>query len=216
MTSSTMIRIMHPRAQSWQALNFQRRIQMTYLLTLAAALAAQAAPMDHSQMDPAATNQAPMVMPSAPTALEPREPGQAAYAALGETVRILIADPNTDWSKVDVDALRRHLVDMDNVTMRANVATTRLAKGAQFTVTGTPEIAASIQRMTSSHFAEPDVGTGWKMTTQARPDGALVTVTSDNPIQAQKIAGLGFYGILTMGAHHQPHHVMMARGGMKH
>lgn len=194
---------------------------MTGLFAIAAALAAQSAPVDHATMDhgamaPAAMAPTAMTMPSTPAGLEPREPGQAAYAALGETVRILLADPNTDWSKVDVDALRRHLVDMDNVTMRASVATARLPNGAQFTVTGTPEIAASIQRMTSSHFAEPDVGTGWKMATQPRPEGAIVTVTSDNPDQARKIAGLGFYGILTMGAHHQPHHVMMARGGMKH
>ena len=184
--------------------------------TLATALAAAAAqmPADHAQMDHMAMQQA---APAATDAsLDPREPGQAAYAALGEAVRILIADPSTDWSKVDVDALRRHLVDMDNVTMRSAVTTTRLANGARFHVTGSPEIAGSIQRMTTSHFAEPDVGSGWSFRTEKQPDGADITVTSADPVQAQKIAALGFYGILTMGQHHQPHHLMMARGGMKH
>ena len=51
------------------------------------------------------------------------------------------------------------------------------------------------------------------MATQPRPDGAIVTVTSDNPDAARKIAGLGFYGILTMGAHHQ-RTTMMARTRM--
>jgi len=189
---------------------------MTYMFALAAGLAAQAAPIDHAQMDHNAMTQTATAMPTVTAGLEAREPGQAAYAALGETVRILLGDPDTDWSKVDVDVLRKHLVDMDNVAMRSSVMTKKLSNGAQFIVTGTPEIAASIQRMTRSHFAEPDVGTGWAMVTEPRPDGATVTVTAADPVQAQKIAALGFYGVLTMGAHHQPHHVMMARGAMKH
>ena len=184
------------------------------LISLAVALAAQSPAMDHSQMDHSAMSSAETVSPDAP--LDPKEPGQSAYAAMGEAVRILMADPETDWSKVDVDRLRRHLVDMDNVTMRATVAATRIANGARFVVTGGPDIAASIQRMTTAHFSEPDVGSGWSMKTQARPDGAIVTVTSADPSQAAKISGLGFFGILTMGAHHQPHHLMMARGGMRH
>ena len=189
---------------------------MTYFLALAAAISAQAVPVDHSQMDHDAMGKAPAVMPAVLPNLEAREPGQAAYAALGETVRILLADPNTDWSKVNVDALRTHLVDMDNATMRSSVATVKLSNGARFIVTGPPEVAASIQRMTKSHFAEPDVGTGWKMASEDRPEGAVVNVTSEHPAQAQRIIGLGFYGILTLGAHHQPHHVMMARGAMNH
>src|SRR5690348_17327314 len=38
-----------------------------------------------------------------------REPGQAAFGAIQEMVESLQADPQTDWSKVDVDALREHL-----------------------------------------------------------------------------------------------------------
>ena len=184
------------------------------LIALAAALAAQSSAMDHSQIDHSALSSAEAVSPAA--ALDPKEPGQSAYAAMGEAVRILMADPKTDWSRVDVDRLRRHLVDMDNVTMRAALAAARIPNGARFVVTGGPDIAASIQRMTTSHFSEPDVGSGWSMTTEMRPDGAVVTVTSDDPLQAAKINGLGFFGILTMGAHHQPHHLMMARGGMRH
>ena len=46
-----------------------------------------------------------MVAPSIPT-----EPGQGAFGALHEIVRILEADPRIDWSKVDLDALREHLI----------------------------------------------------------------------------------------------------------
>jgi hypothetical protein len=41
-------------------------------------------------------------------------------------------------------------------------------------------------------------------------------VVSSNAADAAEINGLGFFGILTLGAHHQPHHLMMARGAMRH
>jgi hypothetical protein len=51
----------------------------------------------------------------------PTEPGQAALGAMQEIVRMLEADPDTDWSKVTLTALREHLIDMDEVTLRAVV-----------------------------------------------------------------------------------------------
>src|SRR5438046_3161300 len=47
-----------------------------------------------------------------PAMSAPREPGQSAFAAIQEIVALLEADPGTDWTKVDIEALRRHLVDM--------------------------------------------------------------------------------------------------------
>src|SRR5437763_2768602 len=41
----------------------------------------------------------------------PTSPGQAAFGAISEIVRLLKADPNTDWSKVNIEALRQHLID---------------------------------------------------------------------------------------------------------
>lgn len=40
----------------------------------------------------------------------PKLPGQDAFGALQEIVGILEADPATDWSKVDLDGLREHLI----------------------------------------------------------------------------------------------------------
>lgn len=34
---------------------------------------------------------------------------------------MLEADSKTDWSKVDIEALRQYLIDMDNVTLRSAV-----------------------------------------------------------------------------------------------
>ena len=67
---------------------------------------------------------------------QPTEGGQAAFAAIAEIVRLLDADPRTDWSKVNVEALRQHLIDMDEVTMRASVRTEPVEGGAAFIVTG--------------------------------------------------------------------------------
>jgi hypothetical protein len=49
----------------------------------------------------------------------PTMPGEDAFGAIQEIVRILDADPNTDWSKVDLEVLRQHLIDMNEVTLRA-------------------------------------------------------------------------------------------------
>jgi hypothetical protein len=169
--------------------------------------------MDHATMN---HDIASAATPAPSAGRMPTEAGQSAYAALGEAVRMMLADPRTDWSKADVDALRNHLVDMDNVTLRAQVQTTRLPNGAKFTVTGERPVVGSIQRMTSLHFAQPDFNKPWTMHVERIANGADVTVVSSNPADAAQINGLGFFGILTMGSHHQPHHLMMAEGQMHH
>lgn len=54
-------------------------------------------------------------------AMTPSMLGQDAFGAIQEIVQILDADPNTDWSKVDLEALRRHVIDMNEVTLKADV-----------------------------------------------------------------------------------------------
>jgi len=186
------------------------------LLTGMLVLSATGSPaqmMDHATMNhDVAAQPASQSQPGA----VPVEAGQSAYAALGEAVRILLADPQTDWSAVDVDALRSHLIDMDNVTLRATVSKSKLPNGAVFHVTGEGPVIGSIQRMTTSHFAQSDLGKPWTMHVKPTATGADVTVVSSDPADSAQIYGLGFFGILTMGSHHQPHHLMMARGMMHH
>lgn len=61
------------------------------------------------------------------------EPGQGAFGALSEVVRVLEADPGTDWSKMDLDGLQAHLLAMNLLVTGAVVETTvvpgRLAWG---------------------------------------------------------------------------------------
>src|SRR5262245_28903445 len=52
----------------------------------------------------------------------PMAPGQDAFGAIAEVVAILDADPATGWSRVDLERLRRHLIDMNEVVLRAAVA----------------------------------------------------------------------------------------------
>jgi hypothetical protein len=49
----------------------------------------------------------------------PIPPGQDAFGAVNEIVRGLEADRGTDWSTVNLDALREHLIDMNEVTLHA-------------------------------------------------------------------------------------------------
>ena len=83
----------------------------------------------------------------------PTQSGQAAFAAIHEIVGILEANPKTDWSKVNIDALRAHLIDMENVTLRAKIAYEPLANGEHIHVSGDGEVRNSIQRMVMMHVA---------------------------------------------------------------
>ena len=81
----------------------------------------------------------------------PSETGQSAFAAIQEIVGLLDADPKTDWSKVNVDALRAHLVDMDAVTLHATVVTESVDGGLKFAVSGDEKVKSSITRMVLAH-----------------------------------------------------------------
>jgi len=146
----------------------------------------------------------------------PKESGQSAFGAISEIVDMLVADPNTDWSKVNVDALRNHLVDMNNVVVQAQVRTIPLPGGARFEVSGEGPVVASIQRMMKSHAMMTDGMPDEVTTVQETPTGGVMTVISQSPNHVQMIRALGFFGELTRGTHHELHHLMMAKGEMQH
>src|SRR5512138_3204260 len=72
---------------------------------------------DHANMD----HGAHMAMMQKCQSALPTQPGQAAFGAISEIVRLLEADSTTDWSRVNIEALRQHLIDMDDVIMHAAV-----------------------------------------------------------------------------------------------
>ena len=55
---------------------------------------------------------------------------------------------------------------------------------------------------------------GWNATTEDLPDGVKMTIMASKAQPLVKLKALGFIGIMVQGAHHQPHHLMMAKGEM--
>lgn len=143
-----------------------------------------------------------------------REGGQSAFAAIQEITAALMADPSTDWSKVDIEALRQHLIDMDNVTLRAEVAREDINGGARFIVSSTePTVVASIRAMVLAHVATMNGVESWDMWAEEVDSGAVMTVTGSD---TARIRGLGFIGLMTVGMHHQAHHLALASGRNPH
>ncbi|HEY5732853.1 MAG TPA: hypothetical protein VIS50_03870, partial [Methyloceanibacter sp.] len=128
-----------------------------------------------------------------------------------EVVRLLEADPATNWSKVDIGALREHLIDMNEVTLDAATDEKPLDNGIQILVTGEGRTSDAIKRMVPAH-AHTLSATGWNAKTEDLPNGVKLVVTSDDPSQVTKLKALGFMGIMVQGSHHQMHHLMMAKG----
>jgi hypothetical protein len=143
-------------------------------------------------------------------------PGQDAFGTIAEVVRQLDADPKTDWSKVNLEALRQHLIDMNEVTLKADASAKPVDGGLAITVTGSGRTLAAIRRMVPAHAREINGKSGWIAKTTELPNGELLTVTASEPKEVQHIRGLGFIGILVSGAHHQAHHLAIAKGEMGH
>lgn len=171
---------------------------------LAPALLAQQGGHDHAQH-------------AGSTAAGPTESGQAAFAAIAEVVRLLHADTTTDWSKVDLERLRQHLIDMDDVTLRAQVSQTPVPGGVRMDVRGSGRTRDAIRRMSRMHAEAMASDRSMRATVADAPEGAVVTVVGATPGDGrteQRIRALGFIGWLTLTEHHAPHHLGLAKGTM--
>lgn len=144
----------------------------------------------------------------------PELPGQDAFGAIQEIVEILQADSATDWTKVNIAALREHLIDMNEVTLHAAADQHALDNGVEIFVTGEGRTLAAIKRMVPAHVAEL-ARSGWTARTEDVPNGVKLVVTSTDPAEVTKLKALGFMGIMVQGEHHQMHHLAMAKGEME-
>jgi hypothetical protein len=155
----------------------------------------------------------PMAHPGMSAATRmPTMPGQEAFGTIQEIVQILEADPKTDWSKVDLAALREHLIDMNDLTLNARATPTEIPGGLKIPVTGTGLTVAAIQRMVPAHAPMINGHNSWHVTAKLLPNGALLTATASDPKEVVHIRGLGFIGLMATGAHHQMHHLAIAEG----
>lgn len=149
----------------------------------------------------------------------PTSSGQAAFGAISEVVRILKADPNTDWATVNLEALRQHLIDMDLVTMTSVARQRNVAGGVEIDVTGTGRTVGAIRRMAVNHTQMVGHGGEYEASASEIANGARLVVRVKNArdsVAVARVRGLGFIGIMTEGDHHAPHHLMLARGEMAH
>ncbi|MEP0942143.1 MAG: hypothetical protein ABJH63_06740 [Rhizobiaceae bacterium] len=150
------------------------------------------------------------------SASAPKEAGQSAFAATAEIVALLSNDPQADWSKVNIAALRQHLVDMNALFLQANVSAIPQPDGWRYQVTGSGTVLRAIQAMVPAHAIELDKMDDWSASATKTDAGAELRVTSSSAETRQKIKGLGFFGLMATGAHHQPHHLSMATGKSTH
>jgi hypothetical protein len=143
----------------------------------------------------------------------PTSPGQEAFGTIQEIVRMLEGDPSTDWSKVDIAALREHLIDMNEVTLRAKASERVRDNTVEIAVTGEGRTLEAVKRMVPAHVAELRA-LGWNAVTEDMPGGVTLTVRAKDAGDLARLKALGFIGIMVHGAHHQLHHLMTAKGEM--
>lgn len=146
------------------------------------------------------------------------EAGNDAFGTIQEVINKLNSDPNTDWNKVNIEALRQHLRDMNEMTLNVDLVFQNVIKGGlQVTVRPTTESADSaLERVFKAHPGQLQHDTGWVMKVEKNNGQYTITTTSDDPEEADKIRGLGYIGLMAYGAHHQRHHWAMATGKAAH
>lgn len=145
-------------------------------------------------------------------------PGQSVFGAVQETIRRLEADSTTNWSQVDVDRLRQHLIDMHHVALNVAVEQkTPIDGGVRIRIRPRKEAArASLRRVLDAHPRMLKQETGWTMRVEEQGDAYVLRVTTDEPSETDKIRALGYMGLLAYGQHHQRHHWHLVKGKHPH
>lgn len=146
------------------------------------------------------------------------EAGNDAFGTIQEVITKLNNDPSTDWSKVNIEALRLHLIDMHDMTFNVEVISQQaVANGLQAIVKPTTTRAAlALQRVFSAHPAQLKRETGWNMQVKENHGQYTLIITTEKNQDIAKLRGLGYIGLMAYGNHHQPHHWAMATGKNPH
>ncbi len=147
-----------------------------------------------------------------------KEAGNAIFGTIQETIKMLDADPNTDWTKVDLEGLRQHLVDMENFTSGVDVLSQKkIEKGAEIVIRAKSEEAHhSLERALKAHPSMMESETGWTMGVKQNKERFTLTIETQKPDEVARLRALGYIGVMALGDHHQVHHWMMASGSNPH
>lgn len=187
-----------------------RQVAMLVLVGLALAALAHAAETPHDAKGLHRHGEHANTGVATPRSLT--EAGQNAFAALSEVVAALTDDPDTDWSRVDIDALREHLVSMNRLVLDATVETDAVENGRRFVVSGEGRTRQAIREMVPAHAAVLAQETRWTVDAEWTADGVTLTVRSVDADERRRIDALGFFGVMATGDHHRPHHWSIATG----
>jgi hypothetical protein len=146
------------------------------------------------------------------------EAGNDAFGTIQEVIRRLNSDPNTDWSKVNLEALRQHLQDMNDMTLNVEVISQKaIHNGLEVVLRPTTDRAAlALDKVFKAHLLQFKKDTGWNMKVVKNNGQYTILTTSDNTKDEAKIRGLGYIGLMVYGDHHQRHHWAMATGNNPH
>lgn len=193
------------------------KIALIGLLAFASSVFAQ---NDHNNMNHqmhTATDDTPVDHVQATSTL-PTEAGNDAFGTIQEIIGLLNDNPDTDWTQVNIEALRMHLVDMHDMTMNVNVISQKAIPNGLIAVIEptTTRAAGALARVMMAHPAQLAQETGWIMNIDKRGRRYALTVTTEKAQEVDKIRGLGYIGLMAYGAHHQPHHWSMATGHNPH
>lgn len=145
-------------------------------------------------------------------------PGNDIFGAIQEALRKLESDPTTDWKKVNLEALRLHLLDMRCITENVEVIAQKpIDKGIEIMVRATqPGAIPALDRVFNAHPKILKSETGWDMTATKDKDKYKLRVTTDDAAQVDKLRGLGYIGVMATGNHHAAYHWALARGQAPH
>jgi len=146
------------------------------------------------------------------------EAGNDAFGTIQEVIRKLKNNPDTDWSKVNIEALRAHLSDMQDMTFNIEVLSQKnIPNGVEATIKATtPRAYSALKRVFIAHPIQLKMDTGWDMKVEERNKNFIIKTTTSKQNEINKIRGLGYIGLMAYGTHHQPHHWMMANGQNPH
>ncbi|HVS64821.1 MAG TPA: hypothetical protein VMT85_15100 [Thermoanaerobaculia bacterium] len=138
--------------------------------------------------------------------------GQDALGAIQEVVGLLLADPTTDWSGVSIARLRQHLVDLERLTLFAEVEETPIDTGLRVRVFGDQALLEAARRAVLRHAGRMDGFRGWNVAGEDAGDAVVLELTTDQSDEVSVVRALGFYGFLASGVH-RPHELLaVARG----
>jgi len=144
--------------------------------------------------------------------------GNDVFATIQEVIVRLNNNPDTDWAKVDIEALRQHLLDMNDMAVNVEVLKQKtLINGLRLAIQGTTARAEkTLVRVFKEHPIYLKRETGWNMKVERYGKQFIVTTTTEKPEQVQKIIALNYIGLMAYGKHHQVHHWGMSTGQNLH